>query len=166
MILYLNQPIEINGRTVIFIRDEAGDLGRITDNLADYIPIHVDGTNSINLSFSQKELISIRKIHPQIPIYGIWQYIISNNLIDCDDDKNSSYYLPLESGTDKGLILFKNEAISTERNNFISDLVVNGISDYAGYIKDLEIKKILLKDEKLRFPESPLLARKEITISQ
>jgi hypothetical protein len=75
-------PIYIGGKEVILVNDIAGTPSTDSSAQHSYISVSRADKETPSLFVFEDDIISLRAEFPTLPIFGIWQLVFNNGLID------------------------------------------------------------------------------------
>lgn len=106
-----NTPLQIDGKPCVLVRDVIGSAPSEKYSRQDQKDMHVWYEESI--------IREMREAHPQAQVYGLWQVLISSNLLDMDSKLQLLY---TNSNKTVGFYLYSNNGLKQSGTIFNGEL--------------------------------------------
>jgi len=155
----LGKPITIGGQEIVVVRDVLGSLqtDKGTDTYSIVEPRGVDGRPAIYVS--EDDLDKLRDDYPGIKVYGLWQLLFFNNVVQLGEPLA---LFPLEEK--RGLYLLMKDAAASSSP---ADIASSGeyVNGFVPGQFELDLNKSTVIDVdlmELRLPPQPAYKRSEL----
>ena len=159
----LKSPITIGGQEIIVVNDVAGSISLISDSNVQYVQTsRGDGKKSPSVFCSENDIKEMRGLYPTIPVFGLWQVVFFNQLIDWD---SRAYVVNGSDNKKSGELIVRRESLNNINEEVSTGRYSHGFSSLLQEEEFGEISFVDLDLKSLVLPEA-LKTRKETEIER